>query len=149
MSKPLNLPEFCDVPWIDINLMTGIVISQVASDAASGWTPVYRRLYSTQAEDEDTNILEHEHPAWVLGFLLSNTVGGVVNDGGPTNWQKFNFMAVPWRGSDSSEDLPELLNNRSRLTANRWLRVRKILFYVSVQIRMCTCGSGCLLSYCR
>jgi hypothetical protein len=62
MSNPLNLAEFGDVPPIDINSMTGIVISQVASDAASGWTPVYRGLYSTQTEDEDIDILEHEIP---------------------------------------------------------------------------------------
>jgi hypothetical protein len=53
------------------------------------------RLYtvdSTQGKDEGTDILEHELPAWVLEFLLSNTVGGVVGDDGPTNWQKFSFM---------------------------------------------------------
>jgi WD repeat-containing protein 48 len=145
MSKPLNLPEFGDVPPIDINSMTGIVISQVASEAASGWTPVYRGLYSTQAEDEDIDILEHELPEWILEFLLVNTVGNVVGGGGPANGQKFSFMVVPWRGSDSSEELPELLSNQSRLTASRWLRVRKILSYVSAQIRMCKYYSGCLL----
>jgi WD repeat-containing protein 48 len=145
MSKPLNLPDFSDVPPIDINSMTGIVISQVASEAASGWTPVYRGLYSTQAEDEDIDILEHELPAWVLEFLLGNTVGGVVGGGGPTNGQKFSFIVVPWRGSDSSEELPELLSNQTRLTASRWLRVRKILTYVSYQISTSQCSSQCSL----
>lgn len=134
MSKPLSLPDFSDVPPIDINSMTGIVISQVASEAASGWTPVYRGLYSTQAEDEDIAILEHELPGWVLEFLLANTVDGVVSGGGPNSAQKFSFMVVPWRGTESSEDLPELLSNQSRLTASRWLRVRKILSYVSPPI---------------
>jgi hypothetical protein len=50
----------------------------VTSEAASGWTPVYCGLYSTQAEDEDIDTLEHELPGWVLEFLLRNTVGGVV-----------------------------------------------------------------------
>jgi hypothetical protein len=68
----------------------------------------------------------------MLEFLLSNTVGGVVGGGDPINGQKFSFLVVPWRGSGSSEELPELLSNQSRLTANRWLRVFKILSYVGV-----------------
>jgi WD repeat-containing protein 48 len=145
MSKPLNLPEFGDVLPIDINSMTGIVISQVASEAASGWTPVYRGLYSTQAEDEDLDILERELPEWVLRFLLVNTVGG----GGPANGQKFSFTVVLWRESDSSEGLSELLINQSWLAVSRWLRVRKILSYMSAQTGMCKYCSGCLLSCCR
>jgi hypothetical protein len=57
----------------------------VTSEAASGWTPVYFGLYSTPAEDEDIDVLEHEIPGWVLEFLLSNTARGVVDGGGPTN----------------------------------------------------------------
>lgn len=138
ISKPLNLPGFSDVPPIDISPMTGITISQAASGTATGWTPVYRGLYSTQTEDEDIDILEQELPAWVLEFLLSNKIGGVVGGGGSPNGQKFSFMVIPWKGSESSEELPDLLSNESRLTASRWLRVRKILSYVSVSNHDCS-----------
>ncbi|KAG8776781.1 hypothetical protein FRC15_011755 [Serendipita sp. 397] len=134
LSKPLELPPFADVPPIDINPMTGIIISQASSEAASGWTPVYRGLYSTQSQLEDIECLEQELPNWTLEFLLSNKVGGVVGGGGPPNIQKLNFMVVPWSGGDSKEDLPDLLSKESRLTASRYLRVRKILGYVKDKV---------------
>jgi WD repeat-containing protein 48 len=137
MSKPLVLPTFSDVPPIEVNPMTGIIISQASSEAASGWAPVYRGLYSTQSEPEDVDILEQELPGWVLEFLLNNKAAGVVGGGGPGGNQKFNFMVVPWKGGDSPGDLPELLSNQSRLTASRFLRVRKILSYVCTSQLLC------------
>ncbi|KAG8853595.1 hypothetical protein FRC20_001191 [Serendipita sp. 405] len=134
LSKPLELPPFADVPPIDVNPMTGIIISQASSEAASGWTPVYRGLYSTQSQLEDIECLEQELPNWTIEFLLSNKVGGVVGGGGPPNIQKLNFMVVPWSGGDSKEDLPDLLSKESRLTASRYLRVRKILGYVKDKV---------------
>jgi WD repeat-containing protein 48 len=134
MSKPLVLPESHDVPPIDVNPMTGIMISQKSTEAASGWSPVYRGLYATQGEEEDIDCLEHEIPGWILEFLLNNKVNGEVGGGGPSGSQKISFMVVPWKGADSSMDLPELLSNQSKLTASRFLRVRKILSYVSKSI---------------
>ena len=139
MSQPLSLPTYSDVPPVTINPMTGIIISQASSEAASGWAPVYRGLYSTQSEPEDVEILEQELPEWILEFLLNNKVGGVVGGGGPGTGHKFNFLVVPWKGADSTEELPELLSNQSRLTASKFLRVRKILSYVRVfVIPVCT-----------
>lgn len=132
MAKPLTLPTYNDVPPVNINPLTGIIISQASSEAASGWAPVYRGLYSTQSELEDVEILEHELPDWILEFLLNNKVAGVVGGGGPGGTHKFNFMVVPWKGGESTEELPDLLSSQSRLTASKFLRVRKILTYVGV-----------------
>ncbi|PVG01194.1 hypothetical protein CPB86DRAFT_805384 [Serendipita vermifera] len=134
MSKPLNLPGAHEVPAIDINPMTGIMISQKSTEAASGWAPVYRGLHSTQAEEEDIDCLEHELPEWLLEFLLNNKVNGEVGGGGPSGAQKISFMVVPWKGADSSMDLPDLLSNQSKLTASRFLRVRKILAYIKDKV---------------
>jgi len=74
--------------------------------------------------------LEQELPGWVIEFLLSNRVGGVLGGAGPSTNQKLSFMVIPWKGGDSPNDLPELLSSQTRLTASRFIRVRKILSYV-------------------
>lgn len=114
--------------------MTSIFISQASSEAASGWSPVYRGLFSTQMEDEDLCSLEHELPDWLAEFLLANKVNGIVGGGGVPG-QKFSFMVVPWKSDiEGDEYLPDLLSSQSRLTASRFLRVRKVLGYVSRHI---------------
>jgi WD repeat-containing protein 48 len=131
LSKPLNLPSLSEVPPVFLNPVTSIFISQASSEAASGWSPVYRGLFSTQMEDEDLYLLEHELPDWVAEFLLANKVNGVAGGAGVPS-QKFSFMVVPWKGDDEGDEyLPDLLSSQSRLTASKFLRVRKVLGYVS------------------
>ncbi|CAG7850929.1 WD repeat-containing protein 48 homolog [Serendipita indica DSM 11827] len=134
LSRPLDLPLFTDVPPIEVNPMTGILISEASPKAASGWAPVYRGLYATQPQNEDLGALEMELPAWILEFLLNNKVGGVVGGGSPAAAQKLGFMIVPWKGSKSTQDLPDLLGKETKLTASRFLRVRKILSYVKEKV---------------
>ena len=112
----------------------GILISEASSKAASGWAPVYRGLYATQPQNEDLGALEMELPAWIIEFLLNNKVGGTVGGGSSAATQKFAFMIVPWKGARSTKDLPDLLGKETRLNASRFLRVRKILSYVSVRV---------------
>jgi len=48
---------------------------------------------------------------------------------------KISFVLMPWPAKDSEERLPELLNTtQSKLTASRYLRVRKLVSHVQEKL---------------
>jgi Domain of unknown function (DUF3337) len=150
LSKPLNRPPPNDVPPLSLSPLTSIILSEAYSEVASGWKSTYQGLYGMQASEEDMAALERGLPEWLLEFLLANTVNGTVGGGGVGHSQKFSFLIVPWKGSKAGDQqsLPELLTkyvprslqfipltsiplSQNRLTASKYIRVRKVLVYVS------------------
>lgn len=119
-SSPLNPPSSSEAPTIAMPSATSILI---AEECSSGWTPLYRGQVSSTGTDG--HILEEVMPFWLLEYLLVNKIPPV-----PT--VKVSFVLLPYRSKDPNEEpLPELLNvSQSKLTASRFLRVRKLTHHV-------------------
>ncbi|KAL0573430.1 hypothetical protein V5O48_008524 [Marasmius crinis-equi] len=88
-------------------------------------TTVYRGTVSNTGHD--VKMLEEVMPLWLMECLLLNKLPPAP---APV---KVSFILLPWQGEGLSEEekLPELLNiTQSKLTASRWLRVRKLTQHV-------------------
>jgi len=119
MSAPFNPPTTNEAPTLPIPPHTGIII---AEEATSGWTTLYRGQVSSTGAD--MHVLEDVMPMWLLEYLLVNRVPAV-----PLN--KISFVLLPFPAKDPRDQLPELLNTaQSKLTASRFLRVRKLTNHV-------------------
>ncbi|KAI0031027.1 WD40-repeat-containing domain protein, partial [Vararia minispora EC-137] len=93
----------------------------VSEQHPAGWSAVYRGTVASAAAD--VRALEDALPFWLLEYLLCGRAPVV-----PI--VKVSFVLLPWKG-EGEEALPELLNTaQSKLTASRFLRVRKLTAHV-------------------
>ncbi|TFY58900.1 hypothetical protein EVJ58_g6121 [Rhodofomes roseus] len=119
LSGPINPPPASDAPPLPISPYTPLIISE---EAVSGWTTIYRGQVASAASDVRT--LEEVMPFWLLEYLLANRAPSVTVT-------KISFVLLPFPHKDPREMLPELLNTaQSKLTASRFLRVRKLTNHV-------------------
>ncbi|KAH9931751.1 hypothetical protein B0H21DRAFT_699788 [Amylocystis lapponica] len=120
LSGPLSPPSTNEAPPLPIYPNTSLTISE---EAQSGWTTLYRGHVSSTGADART--LEEVMPMWLLEYLLLNKVP-------PVPVHKISFVLLPFPNKDpNGEQLPELLNTtQSKLTASRFLRVRKLTSHV-------------------
>ncbi|KAI0074894.1 WD40 repeat-like protein [Panus rudis PR-1116 ss-1] len=120
LSNPLSPPSSNDAPPLALPPNTSIIISQ---ESASGWTNLYRGLVTNVGHD--ARALSESMPVWLLEYLLINKVP-------TTPVTKLSFVLLPFPNKDPhGEQLPELLNTaQSKLTASRFLRVRKLTHHV-------------------
>ncbi|KAK7696520.1 hypothetical protein QCA50_001178 [Cerrena zonata] len=119
LSHPLTPPTSADAPPISLPSHTSVIISQ---ESASGWTTLYQSFVS--GTGRDANTLGEAMPMWLLEYLLTNKVQ-------PIPVTKVSFVLLPYPGKEGAETLPELLNtSQSKLTASRFLRVRKLTHHV-------------------
>lgn len=119
LSHPLTPPTSTDAPPLNLPSNTSVIISQ---ESVSGWTPLYRGFVN--ATGRDVNTLGEAMPFWLLEYLLVNKVP-------PIPVMKLSFVMLPYPGKEGEETLPELLNtSQSKLTASRFLRVRKLTHHV-------------------
>ncbi|GJE99806.1 WD40 repeat domain-containing protein [Phanerochaete sordida] len=119
-AAPLNPPSSSEAPSIAIPAQTSILISE---ECPSGWSTLYRGQVASTGQD--ARALEEVMPFWLLEYLLVNKIPPI-----PTI--KVSFVLLPYRSKDPNEEqLPELLNTaQSKLTASRFLRVRKLTHHV-------------------
>lgn len=119
-ATPLSPPTSNEAPSVAIPPHTSILISE---ECPSGWATLYRGQVSSTGQDART--LEEVMPFWLLEYLLVNKIPPI-----PTI--KVSFVLLPYRSKDPNEEqLPELLNTaQSKLTASRFLRVRKLTHHV-------------------
>ena len=142
ISQSFFPPSATDAPSLSLPPDTEIVL---AEETQSGWSNIYRGTVANVGQD--TALLEKIMPLWLMQYLLANKVPLVPNI-------KVSFGVAPWSDTPAAapatgEASPEALNayaipvhlffadplnldlrSPSRLTANRYLRVRKILAYV-------------------
>ncbi|KAI0728948.1 hypothetical protein C8Q72DRAFT_778814 [Fomitopsis betulina] len=119
LSGPISPPPAAEAPPLAISPLTPLMISE---EAVSGWTTIYRGQVASTASDART--LEEVMPFWLLEYLLANKAPMV-----PVT--KVSFVLLPFPHKDTHEVLPELLNTaQSKLTASRFLRVRKLTSHV-------------------
>ncbi|RPD67758.1 WD40 repeat-like protein [Lentinus tigrinus ALCF2SS1-7] len=129
LSGPVNPPSSSEAPSLPIPPTTSILISE---EAPSGWHTLYRGNVSSTASD--IRQLEENMPMWLLECLLLNKVP-------PIPITKISFVLLPYKEPDG-ETLPELLNTQqSKLTASRFLRVRKLTMHVQDKLERIAGGS--------
>ncbi|KAI0707436.1 hypothetical protein C8T65DRAFT_740369 [Cerioporus squamosus] len=129
LSGPISPPPSSEAPSLPIPPNTAILISE---EAPSGWHTLYRGYVSSTAND--VRQLEESMPMWLLECLLLNKVPAI-----PVT--KISFVLLPYKEPDG-ETLPELLNTQqSKLTASRFLRVRKLTLHVQDKLEKIAGGS--------
>jgi len=105
-----------EIPQIEIPSHTTVIISEDSPEASTN-VDLYRGTIASMSNDAE--MIEQKAPIWLLEFLIKNKTP-------PKDSVKVSFVLKPHE--DSSLD--ELPNGNSRLSANRMLRVRKILAYI-------------------
>ncbi|KAI0659996.1 hypothetical protein C8Q70DRAFT_977330 [Cubamyces menziesii] len=128
LSGPVTPPPSSEAPSLPLPPHTSIVISE---EAPSGWVTLYRGNIATTGSD--ARQLEEVMPMWLLECLLQNKVPSI-----PIT--KLSFVLLPYKEPDG-EQLPELLNTaQSKLTASRFLRVRKLTNHVQDKLERIAMG---------
>ncbi|KAH9850509.1 hypothetical protein C2E23DRAFT_887394 [Lenzites betulinus] len=129
LSGPITPPPSSEAPVLPLPLQTSINISE---EAPSGWVTLYRGSLSSTGTD--ARLLEEVMPMWLLECLLQNKIPTI-----PIT--KISFVLLPYKESDG-EQLPELLNTaQSKLTASRFLRVRKLTNHVQDKLDRLAAGT--------
>ncbi|KZT41061.1 WD40 repeat-like protein [Sistotremastrum suecicum HHB10207 ss-3] len=118
----LSPPTQHDAPPLAMPPNAVIVISD---ESSSGTTSFYRGLVSSTGDD--AQLLEEVMPLWLLECLLLNKTP-------PPPVVKLGFVLLPWKGEKTELLLPDLSTSQSRLTASRFLRIRKVAAYVQEKI---------------
>ncbi|KAI8639396.1 WD40-repeat-containing domain protein [Parasitella parasitica] len=114
-------PHLEDFPPIVIPSSTMIIVAEESAEASTG-IDLYRGTVGSVGED--TGAIINDAPSWLLSYLLYNKTP-------PKETIKLTFVLKPATGSDLDE-LPGGPNNR--LLANRVLRVRKLIQYISEKL---------------
>ncbi|KAK7054336.1 hypothetical protein VNI00_003530 [Paramarasmius palmivorus] len=118
LSSSISPPPSAEVP---VHSLPSNITVTISED--------FRTLYrgSVNNTGHDVHLLEEAMPLWLMEYLLLNKIPG--NGVQPV---KVSFILLPWPSKDGEgEQLPELLNiTQSKLTASRWLRVRKLVNHV-------------------
>ncbi|KAI0631871.1 hypothetical protein C8Q77DRAFT_1061553 [Trametes polyzona] len=128
LSGPVTPPPSSEAPALPLPPHTSIMISE---EAPSGWVTLYRGHLSSTGND--VRQLEEVMPLWVLECLLQNKVPAI-----PIT--KISFVLLPYKETEG-EQLPELLNTaQSKLTASRFLRVRKLTNHVQDKLERIAAG---------
>ncbi|KAF4578770.1 hypothetical protein EYR36_000577 [Pleurotus pulmonarius] len=123
LAGPFNTPTSVDAPRNPFPQHTPVVISE---DGSPSRNMVYRGTVGSTGQD--IRALEDVMPMWLLEYLLLNKVPDI-----PLT--KLSFVLLPWVKDPTVEQLPELLNPaQSKLTASRFLRVRKLVIHVQDKI---------------
>lgn len=125
LSGPLSPPPSIEAPTYTFPHNTILFISEEISP--SFFTTVYRG--SVANTKYDVQILEEAMPMWLIEYLLMSKMPPL---SAPI---KISFVLIPWPTKDPKERLPELLNTQqSKLTASRYLRVRKLVIHVQEKL---------------
>ncbi|KAJ4467946.1 hypothetical protein C8J55DRAFT_438077 [Lentinula edodes] len=121
LSRPLTPPPSNEAPLHNLPPHITLIISE---ENPPSFTTLYRGTVNSAGHD--ASILEEVMPLWLLEYLLHNKLASA------PPLVKVSFILLPWPNKDpDGTQLPELLNiQQSKLTANRWLRVRKLVIHV-------------------
>ncbi|KAK0201917.1 hypothetical protein DFS33DRAFT_1375400 [Desarmillaria ectypa] len=103
------------------------LIILISEEGTPNYNVVYHGTIGSIAHD--TQALEEAMPMWLIEYLLLNKAPAPVQ-------VKISFVLLPYPSKDpDTEPLPELINiTQSKLTANRFLRVRKLIIHVQEKL---------------
>ncbi|KAL1686443.1 hypothetical protein GGG16DRAFT_128688 [Schizophyllum commune] len=120
LASQFTPPSSAEAPRYSLPHDVCVLITEESDTgpAAGGYKVVYRALVGRP----DVRALEAVAPMWLLEYLLMNRAPIPP----PV---KLSFVLLPWPDKDG-EKLPDLLNTaQSKLTASRYLRVRKLVVH--------------------
>jgi len=140
LNGTLSPPPSSEAPIHNLPNHIALLISE---EASLGYRTVYRGTVNSTGHD--VHVLEEAMPVWLIEYLLTNKIPIL------PPLVKIGFILLPYPNKDpSGEQLPELLNTlvsnfypqshllnpnlnrtQSKLTASRWLRVRKLVNHVN------------------
>ncbi|KAF9003076.1 hypothetical protein BDQ17DRAFT_1306080 [Cyathus striatus] len=124
LATPFAPASSSEAPHVSLPPNTVIIIGE---ESFPSYTTLYRG--STSLTQYDTTKLEEAMPLWLLEYLLLNKLPPLAQVA------KLSFILLPWKGVPDGEVLPELLNTQqSKLTASRYLRVRKLVAHVQEKL---------------
>ncbi|KAJ7066614.1 hypothetical protein C8F01DRAFT_1123933 [Mycena amicta] len=120
LAGPLLPPSSSESPTLGLSPHILLLIEEEAEPA---FKTVYRGTVGSTGSSGDVHALETTMPLWLLEYLLLHRMPSTPPQ------VKLSFVLLPWIDKDNKEDqLPELLNTtQSKLTASRFLRVRKLI----------------------
>ncbi|KAL5522230.1 hypothetical protein ACEPAF_2087 [Sanghuangporus sanghuang] len=127
-TQPITPPSNHEAPHVTLPTDTAMIISE---ELPSGLSPLY--CGTVGSVGADAQILEELLPDWLLEFLLANKAPPIVPS-------KVSFVLLPAQIPPEARDiygetLPELLNTaQSKLSASRFLRVRKLCYHVQEKL---------------
>ncbi|KAF7309790.1 WD-REPEATS-REGION domain-containing protein [Mycena indigotica] len=106
------------------------IITTLFSGSTNTGPTIYRGTVGSTGSSGDIHALEEAMPLWLLEYLLLHRMPSTPPQ------VKLSFVLLPWIDKDNQDDqLPELLNTtQSKLTASRFLRVRKLLVHVQEKL---------------
>ncbi|EFW98425.1 WD repeat protein [Grosmannia clavigera kw1407] len=116
-----------EAPPLQLPANTMVMIHE---ELQGGSMEVYRGTIATAGRSRDVDKIERCAPRWLAEALLANSAVGKES-------YKVSFILLPYRKEGAAEaTLPNVAtpDGSSRLNANRMLRVKKILAYVSEKI---------------
>lgn len=126
-----SIPSSSEAPLLALPQNTMIYISE---ETSFGWSTAYRGTVRTTGRD--TRVLEGTMPMWLLDYLLISRVP-------PVPVIKVGFVLHPYPVRRGEEQLPDLLNtSQSKLTASRFLRVRKLTHHVQDKLARLSASTG-------
>ncbi|KAL1744090.1 hypothetical protein HDZ31DRAFT_39477 [Schizophyllum fasciatum] len=132
LASQFTPPSSADAPRYSLPHDVCVLITEETdSGPAAG---AYKVLYRALAGRPDVRALEAAAPLWLLEYLLM----GRAPIPPPV---KLSFVLLPWPDRDG-ERLPDLLNTaQSKLTASRYLRVKKLVVHVQDKLEKLRGGS--------
>ncbi|OZJ05112.1 hypothetical protein BZG36_01381 [Bifiguratus adelaidae] len=116
-------PPATEVPLLQLPEKTTVIISEESPEASAS-VDVYRGTVASVGEDSRS--IDEAAPSWLLSYLLQNKIPF-------KDTVKVSFVLRPHEGTA----LPELPSgNTARLTANRVLRVRKLMTHLVEKLHL-------------
>ncbi|KAJ3037764.1 hypothetical protein HDV00_001349 [Rhizophlyctis rosea] len=120
---PLIKPNYDEAPPLSIPPNIPVIFSVEESPEAYGFCDLYRGTVASMGEDGELEKIKASIPVWVYGWIVEGNPP-------PRDTSKMSFLLQAHPGSD----LPELPGGNNRLSANRMLRIRKLLAYVAEKL---------------
>ena len=117
-SYPTHI-NYQETPYLEIPQHTAVFLSMEETAEVSTFLDTYRGTVGGMSDPQEIGHLEDRLPSWMYDWIVEQKPPS-------RDPAKMSFILQPAEGSN----LPELPNNTSRLSANRMLRVRKLLAYV-------------------
>ncbi|KAI8801164.1 hypothetical protein BJ742DRAFT_40981 [Cladochytrium replicatum] len=118
----LNLEE---TPWVQLPPDLAVAISVEESPEAAAFMDIYRGSVLGMGWQPEVAKIQKILPQWAYEWIAEDKPA-------PRDTSKMSFMLLAHPGSE----LRELPNGNSRLSANRMLRVRKLIAYVVERLEL-------------
>ncbi|KAJ3300787.1 hypothetical protein HK104_003757 [Borealophlyctis nickersoniae] len=124
-SRFLVTLNYDETPPLIVPMDTIVTFAVEESSEVAAFCDLYRGTVGGMGDDRELERVKATIPVWVFEWIVENKSP-------PRDPAKMSFILQPHTGSD----LQELPNGNNRLSANRMLRIRKLLAYVAEKLNI-------------